>query len=118
MEYWNVGSKGIPSETHYSIIPRFHCPRPPCGLLAHQVEKILVRLCFAHLVDDELDGIDGIHLLQEPAQDPDAVQVLLRGEELFLARAGADQVEGREDSPVGDPAVQDCLLYTSPSPRD
>ena len=66
---------------------------PLRGLLAHQVKKVLVRLRLAHLVDDELDGVHGVHLLQQSAQEPDAVQDLLRGQELFLAGAGADQVE-------------------------
>ncbi len=68
--------------------------------------KSLVCFRLPDLVHDELHGIHRIHLLEEPSENPDPVEIILRDQEFFLSRPGPDQIESRENPAVGNPAIQ------------
>jgi murein L,D-transpeptidase YcbB/YkuD len=78
-------------------------------LLVHALQELLVGLRVGELGDEELHRLDGVQLVQELAQDPDALQHLGRQQQLLLAGAGAVDVDGREDAPVGELAVEHQL---------
>ena len=78
----------------------------PLHALAHGVEEVLVDLGFAELVDEQLDGLDLVHLAEDLAQDPDPVEVEFLDEELLLPRSGAADVDGREDPLVDETTVE------------
>src|SRR5436305_14018855 len=59
---------------------------------AHRVEELLVALRPAHLADQELHRVDDVQRVQELAQDPHAVELLVVHEQLLLARAGTVDV--------------------------
>jgi hypothetical protein len=79
---------------------------PPLHTLGHGVEEVLVGLGLAELVDEKLDRLDLVHLAEDLAQDPDAVEVSLLDEELFLPGARPADINGREDPLVDEPAVE------------
>ena len=58
------------------------------------------------LVDQELEPVHRAHRHQDAAQHPHLRQHRLVDQELFLARAGLGDVEGREGALVGDLAVE------------
>src|SRR6059058_4127511 len=61
----------------------------------HRLEEIPVRLGVFHLVEQEFDRGELVHGVQELAQDPHLGELALVGDELFLARAGAVDVDRR-----------------------
>src|SRR5437762_13265822 len=72
----------------------------------HRLEEIPVRLGVLHLVEQEFDRGQLVHGVQELAQDPHLGELALVGDELFLARAGAVDVDRREYALLGDAPVE------------
>ena len=100
-----------------------YCPRSRASGV-HRIEEVGVLLGGSQLVEQELDGVDRAHRIEDAAQHIHLLELIRRHQELFLTRAGAGDVDGRERALIGNLAVEDqlrvtgCLLYTSPSPRD
>src|SRR5437764_1072462 len=81
-------------------------------LPAHRVEELLVALGAAHLAEQELHRVDDVERVQELPQDPDAVELLVVHEQLFLARSRAVDVEAREDALLHQLAIEHDLRVT------
>ena len=65
------------------------------GLLAlHRLKEFFVRLSFFKLVSQELNSGGVFHAVQQFAQDPHALQFIIRGKQLFPARARATNIDG------------------------
>src|SRR6185312_2474317 len=74
---------------------------------AHVVQELLVVACLAELVGEKLHGFNRRERVEDLAQNPGALQVVFRDEELFFAGARALDVDGREDALVDELAVED-----------
>src|ERR1700687_4381505 len=74
---------------------------------AHVGEEVAVDAGLAQLVDEQLHGLDGRERIEDAAQHPDALQVFLALEQLFLTGTGALNVNGGEDALVAELAVED-----------
>src|SRR5882762_5637700 len=72
----------------------------------HRVEEVRVGLGVLHLVEQELDRRQLVHGMQELAQNPHLGELRGFGDELFLARARAVDVDRREGALLGDAAIQ------------
>ena len=59
----------------------------------HRVEELAIGLGVAQLVEQEVDRIHGAHRIEDAAQDVHLLQHGRLGEQLFLARAGARDVD-------------------------
>ena len=57
-------------------------------------------------VADSVHGLHGVHIGQQLAKDPDAVQGVLIVQEIVPSGGGEDEVHSREDAFVGKVAVQ------------
>src|SRR6185436_3826499 len=73
----------------------------------HRIQEFFVVLGALELVGQELHDLDGREVLQVAAQDPHAAQVVGSHQELFLARARLEDVDGGPDALLGDAAIQD-----------
>src|SRR6476619_1788209 len=83
---------------------------PPAMLLSvHRVEEIGVLLGLPKLIQEKLDRIDRAHRVQDAAEHIHLLEDIWRNQKLFLAGAGAGDVDRREDALVRDLAVQDDL---------
>jgi len=71
------------------------------------VEEFLVVAGFGQLVGEEFHGFDGRQGVEDAAENPGALEVFLGDEQLFLAGAGALDVDGGEDALVDQLAVED-----------
>src|SRR3974390_3298023 len=80
----------------------------PCSARSalHRAKELVVGLRVLHLVDEELDRGELVHRVQQLAQDPDLLQLVLRGDQLLLARAGAVDVDRRIDALLSDAPVE------------
>src|SRR3954447_18228816 len=78
-------------------------------LSVHRVEELAVRLRLAQLVEQELDGVDRPHRVEDAAQHVHLLERVLLDQELLLAGAGAGDVDRREDALVRDLAVENDL---------
>jgi hypothetical protein len=58
----------------------------------HRLEELAVALGVAELVEQEVDGIHGAHRVEDAAQHVHLLQLVGRGEQLFLAGAGTGDV--------------------------
>src|SRR5215213_2589310 len=83
-----------------------------CGLSVHALEELAVGLGVAQLVEQEVDCIHRAHRIEDAAQDVHLLELLRLGEQLFLARAGARDVDRREGALVGHLAIEDELGVT------
>src|SRR5690242_9989188 len=72
----------------------------------HGLEEFAVRLGVLHLVEQEFNGRELIHGVQELAQNPHLRELALVGNELLLTRAGAVDVDRRENTLLGDAPVE------------
>src|SRR5258708_1135937 len=72
----------------------------------HRLEEFPVRLGVFHLVEQEFDGGELVHRVQQLAQNPHLGELTLVGDQLFLARTGAVDVDRRENTLLGDPPVE------------
>src|SRR3981189_571251 len=81
---------------------------------AHRVQELLVRLGPAHLREQELHRVDGVQRMQELAQDPDPVELLVVHQELLLAGSGAVDVQAGKDALLHQLAVEDDLAVSGP----
>ena len=72
----------------------------------HRSQKLGVRLCLLESFEHHFHLLDGRKRIQHAAHDPDAGQIFLADEQLFFARSGSLQVDGREKSLVAEPAIQ------------
>src|SRR3984957_13358602 len=86
--------------------PRERDPAVAASSALHGLEKLTVRLGVFHFVEQEFDGRELIHRVQELAQDPDLGELALVGDELFLAGAGTVDVDRREHALLGDAPVE------------
>src|SRR6185437_13787171 len=78
-------------------------------LSVHGCEEIGVALGLEQAVAEQLHGLGDRERVQHLAQHPDAVEVVLGDEQLFLAGARALDVNGGEDALVHQLAVEDDL---------
>ena len=62
----------------------------------HRLEEIRIGFGVLELREQELDGRELVHRVQHFAQHPHLLQLVGLGEELFLTRARAIDVDGRE----------------------
>src|SRR5918912_207147 len=90
---WKAPNHHLPFTIHYS-------------LTLHRGEELGVVLGLAEALQDDLHLLDGREGVEDAAHDPDAVEVFLRDEQLFLARARPLEVDGREEALVGEPTVE------------
>src|SRR3954467_5110781 len=75
----------------------------------HRLEELGVALGAAELVEQEVDRVHRPHRVEDAAEHVHLLEVLRLGDELFLAGAGAGDVDRREGPLVGDLAVEDEL---------
>ena len=69
-------------------------------------EELAVGLGVAQLVEQEVDGVHRAHRIEDAAQHVHLLEHVRRREQLFLAGAGARDVDRREGALVGDLAVE------------
>src|SRR2546422_8357843 len=94
-----------------SIIPSFHHSIVPSSL-RHRLEEFRVRLRALEPLEQELDRLHRRHIGQEVAQQVALIQLFLAEQQLFLAGAGALDVDRREGAALGDAAVEDHFGVT------
>src|SRR5450830_756260 len=75
-------------------------------LTLHRQEELVVGLGGFQLVDQDLDGGDFVHRVQQLAQDPHALQFVVGSQQLFAAGTGTVDVDGREHTLFSDTTVQ------------
>src|SRR5690606_38075118 len=83
----------------------FAAERAAARLALHRLEELGVGLRVLQLVQEELDRGELVHGMQHLAQHPHLLQLVGLGEELFLARAGAVDVDRGEYALLGDAAI-------------
>src|SRR5215471_1077186 len=76
------------------------------GLLTHRRQKIRIGFGLLQPFEDKLHLLDRRKRVEHAAQYPDSVEVFLRYQQLFLARAGFLQVDRWEDALVRELAVE------------
>src|SRR3954471_5117505 len=89
---WVPGSASRPRNDEVDSIPRDRSCFDAVPSRIHRLEEISVRLRLAELVEEELDGVDGAHGVQDAAQDVHLLEHVVRDQKLFLAGAGAGDV--------------------------
>src|SRR6266511_5609278 len=72
-------------------------------------QELGVGLALAHPVDHQLEGLGRVERTEHPAQLPGDHQLLLGEQQLLLAGGGGVDVQGREDAPLRQLAVQPHL---------
>ena len=100
-------------------------------LSVHRHEELLVVVRVDQSVADGIHGFYRVHLSNELTDDPHTVECGLIMQQIVATSRRQHQVDSREDTLVGERTVEldfrvtstlelleDCLLYTSPSPRD
>src|SRR5204863_7268062 len=80
----------------------------------HRVEKVLVRLGHADLVDEELHPLHGVELGERLSEEPEPLELVPLDQELFLPRPRLLDVDRREDALVHQPPVQLDLHVAGP----
>src|ERR1035437_1136552 len=80
----------------------------------HRAEKLRVVLRLVEPLDEELHRLHRRERVEDLAEDPHAVQLLLLEEQLFLARARAVEVDGRENAAVDELPVEVDLHVAGP----
>src|SRR5690625_7558719 len=73
----------------------------PGSSTVHGDEEFVVVACAAHLVEQELHGLDRIHVGGQLPQNPDTRQPCLGNELLLAARARVVGVDGGPDTNGG-----------------
>ena len=69
--------------------------KSPNGLFAaHQIEKVGIGFGGFEFVDQKLHRFDVVHRVQEFAQQPHFLQLLVGNQQFFAAGAGAVDVDG------------------------
>ena len=87
---WSFGFKAFNSK-----------PETPNSKLAlHRGQEFGVGLGFLQPLKHDFHLLDGRERIQDAAHHPDAIEVFLAEKQFFLARAGALQVNGREETLV------------------
>src|SRR5690606_8983753 len=79
-----------PDEKPGPVLPPAFSPRRLAArrsLTLHGHEEFVVGLGVLELVEEELDGGDLVHRVQQLAQDPDALQLVLGGQQLLATGA-------------------------------
>src|SRR5262245_39067172 len=79
---------------------------PPLPHLLHRRQEVRVGLRLAHLVEEQFHRLDRRQRREHLPQHPDAVEIVFRNQQLFLARAGLDDVDRREHALVHELAVK------------
>ena len=74
---------------------------------AHIGQEFAVAAGLAELVDQQFHGFHGRKRVQNFPQNPDAREIFLRNQEFFFTRAGALNIDGREDALVDQFALED-----------
>ncbi|VTR70663.1 conserved hypothetical protein [Desulfosarcina cetonica] len=81
--------------------------QPPVNNLGiHGIQELAIILGSVHFFKQKFEAIRRIQGGEEFAQDPDPVQGIFIEQQFFLAGAGFLDVDGREDSLVGQAAIQ------------
>ena len=63
----------------------------------HGREELVVGFEVLQLIEEELRCRDVIHFVEQFAQNPNALELVFRGEEIFAAGARTANVDGREN---------------------
>src|SRR3989338_787069 len=79
------------------------------GLTVHRVDKLAIRLGIFHLIEQEFHRVHRIHGRENPAQDPDPLEVGIGNQELFLTGGALVDVEAGEDPLLEELAVKHDL---------
>jgi hypothetical protein len=80
--------------------------RPSLPHLLHRGEELGVRLGLVEFVDEQFHRFDRRQRVEHLAEHPDAVEVFLGVQQLFLAGAALDDVDRREHALVHQLAVE------------
>src|SRR5882672_2193600 len=72
----------------------------------HRLEELRVVLGVAQLVEQEVDRVHRAHRIEDPAQHVHLLEELRIGDQLFLAGAGARDVDRGEGALVGNLAIE------------
>jgi hypothetical protein len=89
--------------------PRGRWPRStraPLLLDPESLQEVLVALRLAETVDEELHGLDGLHLAQHASEHPHLLEVVRGDQQLLLAGARLGDVDRREGALVGELALE------------
>src|SRR5690625_4420007 len=84
----------------------------PGSSTVHGDEEFVVVACTTHLVEQELHGLDRIHVGEQLPQNPDTRQPCLGNEQLLAARTRLDDVDGGPDTAVSQLTVENELHVT------
>ena len=72
----------------------------------HRAQELGASLRLADFLQEELHGIHCADRMQDFAKQPHAIELFLEEQQFFFARAGASDVDGREDPLIGELAIQ------------
>src|SRR5436853_6179592 len=72
----------------------------------HRTEELAVALGLPHLREQELHAFDRRQGCQDLAQHPDPIEVVLRDEQFFFARAALLDVDRREHAAIRELAIE------------
>src|SRR6185312_5872453 len=81
-------------------------PRMPLRSGIHRFEELGVVLRLAELIEQELDGVDRSHRVEDAAEHIHLPERVGLDQQLFLASARFEDIDRREDALVGDFAVE------------
>src|SRR5690606_6384432 len=82
-------------------------------LSLHRREELGVCLGLAEAFEDNFHLFDGRQWVEHPTHDPDPVEVFFADKQFLLAGSGPLQVDGREQTLIGESAVEVDLTVTS-----
>src|SRR2546428_768760 len=74
--------------------------------VGHGREEVLVGLGLRHPREQQLHRLYGRERREDLAEDPHAIQILFRDQQLFLPRAALLDVDRGEDAAVGELPIQ------------
>ena len=80
--------------------------------MAQPVKEFLVILCLAEPFNELFHGLNRVHIAQDLAKQPHAVEIAFRDQELFFSGSRAGDINGREDTSVRESPVEVDLHIT------
>src|SRR6187397_3105132 len=76
------------------------------SLAVHRLQEFLIGFRAMHLVHQEFHGFHSAQRAEDLPQNPHLIEAVLVHQQLFLSRAGLTDINGREDSLVGQATVE------------